>query len=343
MTNLYLPSEQRLSKSIKDSIKMESIDYYCTIYSAVMECIFNQKTLKYSGNKLKEFPNISLRDIKGEFPNSFFLNQIDFLRNWALEFLLCKFLNQDFAEDLKKNLIEELCDIHQIDISEYINFEFKISGQDKAFYNKENFNEFTHQRSGSRAEHKKYQVHRNSDLCLLLHKDNKDQKPNLSSSLAIYGEVEGNYGNELLTEKYWEKKHQDCLFAIGCVDSRNIKIIEKTSLPHVFMYFPKIKGEYKVVLLIERNHYFIEDFSNALLVFDNFFNRGPKHYLDTLKYSISFHDEVVRYIASNWSKGIPELINSLNNVAIKNELITGENQFTPIEIPTGLNLISEIS
>lgn len=214
----------------------------------------------YSPRRFQDFPVWSLSLLRGNLPPNFFDQIETYIRNWGVQYFFASLFNQKIGGHIIIELIERLERLYAICFNKDLDlFSFYVSGNDSSLSYKlsERFTEIFPFRDmkGSISDLIGY-----SDLCLVL--DNTFT----GSSVGIFGEVEGTYGNKLRTESYWGKKQEFCVFSIGVVDG-NQKLIYFEESNH--------KGIPRVHLMFEKSHFFISDFLEVLNCFKFLFLYGP--------------------------------------------------------------------
>ena len=202
-------------KNIISPIKPEIItnykSYWATHFYSVLKCLDSHKNLMNSPMKLECFPLWSLALLRGELPPNFFDKIESYMANWGFQYFLASFFNQKLSSNIVIELIERLENIYNVKFSRSLDlFEFYVSGGDSSLsyeLNKIFTSVFPYKLNGIVSNRRDLIAY--SDLCLVLEDSDTETK------VGIFGEVEGIYGNKFNTEKYWGKKQDFCVFAIG--------------------------------------------------------------------------------------------------------------------------------
>lgn len=214
----------------------------------------------HSPRRFKEYPLWSLSLLRGNLPPNFFDQIESYIKNWGVQYFFASLFNQKIGGHIIIELIERLEELYGICFNRDLDqFSFYVSGNDSHLRHKlENrFSDIFPYREmkGSISELIGY-----SDLCLIL--DNTLT----GSSVGIFGEVEGTYGNKMRTENYWGKKNEFCVFGVGVVDG-------DTKL--VYFEESNYNGIPRVHLIFEKSHFFISDFLAVLNCLKFLFLYGP--------------------------------------------------------------------
>ena len=292
--------------------------YWATHFYSILQCLESHKTLQHSPRNLATFPNWSLGSLRGELPINFFASIEQYISNWGAQYFLANFLNQKVGGHIVIELITRLEKLYDARFSKNLNqFSCHVSGQDSeaSFALNGLFSEiFPRQLNGITPNAGALIAY--SDLCLIL----TDER--LSTTVGIFGEVEGIYGNKFRTETYWGKKQDFCVFGIGVVDGRNGMV-----------YFQEFEfnGIPKVVLLFERSNYVIKDFQLALENIKQLFLSGPSIRINPVDDEFDFF---VNLLKRFWSKPMTDLMREIS-LYINNEDLVGRNE-VGIEIITSI-------
>ncbi|MCZ2720486.1 hypothetical protein O1D97_02200 [Marinomonas sp. 15G1-11] len=277
--------------------------YWATHFYSILKCMDSHKNLMHSPRRFQEFPTWSLSLLRGNLPPNFF-DQIEvYIRNWGVQYFFASLFNQKIGSHIIIELIERLEELYAVCFNKDLEqFLFYVSGNDSSLSYKLS-NRFTEvfpfrEMKGSVADLIGY-----SDLCLVL--DNTFT----GSSIGIFGEVEGTYGNKLRTESYWGKKQEFCVFSVGVVDGDQ-KLIYFEESNH--------KGIPRVHLMFEKSHFFISDFLEVLNCFKFLFLYGP-----TTKYRCP-DDEFGFFLAEikkRWSTPIEQVFDFLEKFIDGGDLV----------------------
>lgn len=234
--------------------------YWATHFYSLLKCIDLHKTLAYSPRGFKEYPLWTMSLLRGNLPPNFFDLIEAYIKNWGAQYFLASLFNQKVGGHIITELIERLEDLHGICFNKNLDsFSFYVSGNDSALSDRLN-ERFTEVFPFSVREEQIRNLIAYSDLCLILKSDFT------GGSVAIFGEVEGTYGNKLRTENFWGKKQEFCVFGIGVIDGSQKQI-----------YFEELRrnGVDRVMLMIERSHFVVSDFSQTLQHLKWLFLYGP--------------------------------------------------------------------
>jgi len=241
--------------------------------------------------------------LRGNLPPNFFDAIEAYLKNWGAQYFLASLFNQKIGGHIIVELIERLEDLYGVCFNKNLNsFSFYVSGSDSALSDRLD-ERFTEIFPFNVREEQKRNLIAYSDLCLILKNDLTE------GSVAIFGEVEGTYGNKLRTEKFWGKKQEFCVFGIGVVDGNQKQI-----------YFEELRrdGVDRVMLMIERSHFVVSDFSKTLQYFKWLFLYGPN-------FEGFSGDDEFRYFAgemrNRWSDPIDSVFQFLEGFIAGGDLI----------------------
>ncbi|MBH1856244.1 hypothetical protein I5V50_05720 [Stenotrophomonas maltophilia] len=267
--------------------------YWATHFYSILKCIDQHKTLKHSPRKFPEFPFWSLSLMRGNLPINFFDSAESYIKNWGVQYFFASLFNQKIGAHIIIELIERLEDLYGCCFNKNLDqFSIYVSGDDSELSRKLS-NAFTdvfpyREMKGSVSDLIAY-----SDLCMVL--DNTFT----GESVAIFGEVEGNYGNKLRSEYFWGKKHEFCVFGIGVTNGKNRKV-----------YFQEShhSGIARVHLVFERSHFFIVDFLETLNCLKHLFLYGPSMLYRGPDQEFAFFVEEIKKM---WSFPIDQIFNFL--------------------------------
>lgn len=235
--------------------------YWATHFYSILKCMDNHKNMMHSPRGFKEYPFWSLSLMRGNLPPNFFDQVENYIRNWGVQYFFASLFNQKIGGHIISELVERLEDLYGVCFNKDLDqFSLYVSGNDSQLSYKLS-NRFTEifpfkEMKGALSNLIGY-----SDLCLVL-----DNILN-GGSVAIFGEVEGNYGNKLRTETFWGKKQEFCVFGIGVVEG-NQKLIYFEESNH--------NGIPRVHLMFEKSHFFISDFLETLNCLKFLFLYGPE-------------------------------------------------------------------
>ena len=301
-------------------ISDNSLSYWSMHFIAVLECLANHRTLEYSSQKLYGYPIFSLAKMKGYYPNSFFDRMAVFIQNWGMQYFIVHFLNHKFGLDIVDKIKENLDDLFNIkNYKDYDGFEFYISGFDSELGKNicEKYNEIYPNNFDLTPEEKLY-LERNSDFCLVLKNTIKDK------SIGIFGELEGNHGEKLFQDSFWERKSNFCVIGIGAIDGKN-----KGYYLERYLYrslYPKLN------ILFEKSNYIINDFYRVINEFQIIFYQGSQYK--------NFHPDasfrfLIDKIIQSWDFPVGSILNELYSYkSDSNELIGGLDNKPILLIPS---------
>lgn len=235
--------------------------YWATHFYSVLKCIDSHKQLAHSPRKFKEFPVWILSLLRGNLPLNFFNEVESYVQNWGVQYFLASFFNQKLGGHLVIELLERLEDLYGICFNRDLDsFAFHISGRDSALSHRLN-DRFTEIFPFHASQDCVSNLIAYSDLCLIL--DNSFN----GGAVAIFGEVEGIYGTKFRSEKYWGAKQEFCVFGIGTVQGNQKQIwFEET----------RHNGVDRVLLMIEKSHFIVMDFSQTIRCLKWLFLNGPE-------------------------------------------------------------------
>ena len=257
--------------------------YWATHFYSVLKCIHSHKNLMHSPRKFNEFPVWTLSLMRGNLPPNFFDQIESYIRNWGMQYFFTSFFNQKLGGHIIVELLERLEYLYGVCFKKNLDtFSFYLSGNDSSLSDKL-INRFTEvfpfkDLNGSTSDLIAY-----SDLCLIVENSFN------SSSVAIFGEVEGSYGNKFRTESYWGGKQEFCVFGIGVVEGKQ-KLVYFQESRH--------RGIARVHLLFEKSHFIISDFLKVLDCFRWLFLNGPQRAYPSVDEEFDYFSEL---IGKNWS------------------------------------------
>ena len=250
----------------------QSFEYWSAHFAALLQCMHNHICMSYSPQTLPNYPVWSIAEVRGEFKAHFFNELERYLTNWGMQYFLVNFLNSPISANITSALWQGIMDIFNPPFrQDLIYSHFQISGKDSALmaspllYDIKTFPDFID------LEHK-YHICQNSDIAFIL---NNDANVITKDAVAVFGEIEGNKGILLLGDKFWRRKHLNCIFGIGVVSSKTIAtqlgMTHKQYLSQ-YLYTPSILKCYvrtektgdKVVILFQQDHPIVKDFHDAM-------------------------------------------------------------------------------
>lgn len=309
-------SKKSIRTPVGPIIIADQRSYWATHFYSIIKCMDNHKNLMHSPRQLIEFPLWSLSLMRGNLPPNFFEQIENYIRNWGVQYFFASLFNQKVGGHIITELIERLENLYGVCFNKNLDhFSVYVSGNDSELSDKLS-NRFTEIFPYKEMKNALSDLIGYSDLCLVL--DNHFN----GGRVAIFGEVEGNYGNKLRTETYWGKIHEFCVFGVGVVDGDQ-KLVYFEESNH--------KEIPRVYLIFEKSHFFISDFLEVLNYLKLLFLYGP-----ALKYRCP-DDEFgffVQEIKKMWSDPIYKTFDFLERFIDGGDLV-GFNE-GPISIITDL-------
>ncbi len=226
------------------------LSYWSMHFISVLECLAYHKNLQFRPIIIPETQTISsLALMKGNHPNSFFDIMANSISNWGMQYFMVHYLNHKISLDLVDRIKEQLDDLFNIpNYKDYDDFEFYISGCDSELTKdiSKYYDEIYPKIFELDFLSKDYLI-RNSDICLVL-KDTQNDK-----NIAIFGEIEGNDGDRLFNNKFWNGKSDFCVLGIGAVNGYGKgKFYIERYLHHGI--YPKLN------IIFKKNSYVVRDF-----------------------------------------------------------------------------------
>ena len=290
--------------SIVNHVVENSPQYWNAHFAAVLQCLHYHTTLNYSPRLLEKYPLWSLADLRAEHKSNFFGELRSSMANWGFQYFLVNYLNSPLGNSVTQALIRGMEEVYAIQFRQDMVYKSCwISGKDTAMLNSDILSRLsTFPCVGSRTyvNDYKYEIWENSDFALVLNND-----PNVitNDAVGIFGEVEGNpkNGKKLLSTKFWERKHPNCLLGVGVVSgktsatqlgmSNKLYAANHFNSPAISLNYVKVGngGAYKIVVLIESEHPIVKDFMDTLSFFEmlfwhghnvHVFNQFPQYFKD---------------------------------------------------------------
>ncbi|HHQ3294420.1 hypothetical protein [Pseudomonas aeruginosa] len=198
--------------------------------------------------------------LRGNLPQGFFEAMEAYLANWGAQYFFASFFNQKLGGHLIIELLERLEDIYGVCFNKNLDsFAFHVSGRDSVLSYRLN-DRFTDIFPFKDLKRDVQSLIAFSDLCLVV--DNSFN----GGSVAIFGEVEGTYGNKFRSQVYWGSKQEFCVFGIGTVAGGQKQIWFEES---------RREGVDRVVLMIEKSHFIVTDFLQTIRCLKWLFSFGP--------------------------------------------------------------------
>lgn len=277
--------------------------YWATHFYSILKCIDSHKNLMHSPRKFDVFPIWTLSLMRGNLPVNFFEQIENYIKNWGVQYFLVSFFNQKLGSHIIVELLERLENLYGVCFSKELDaFSFYVSGNDSALSYKLS-DRFSEVFPFKELKNSKNDLIAYSDLCLII-----ENSFDLSS-VAIFGEVEGTYGNKFRSERYWGKKQEFCVFGIGVVDGNQKQVYFEES---------HYNGIDRVHLLFEKSHYIIRDFLSVLDCFRWLFLNGPARHYPNSDEEFNFFST---YIRNNWITPIEQVFLNLEKYIDGGELV----------------------
>lgn len=288
MSGLFIPDQniyiEEFKPNFTDSldglltnISHKSFDYWCSHFVSILQCLHYHVNLQKSPFTLRNYPNWSLADLRGRNSYSYVEHIEPYLRNWGFQYFLINFLNSELGTSISSALRLAIANVNNFkEYEKHKYFRFEISGRDSHL---SRLSYLDTQRKFRSHIYEGDHVAYNSDIALGLstHMDGS------GTSILAFGEVEGNYGHQLLTDRFWDRKHPDLDFGIGVVKNKEPKKRKNISSlftpqkePEITLNYYKHRGSYKAVILIKRNHNIVQDYYDAIQILRDVYYYGPE-------------------------------------------------------------------
>ena len=286
--------------------------YWATHFYSIICCLHHHKNLEYSPRRMDIFPLWSLCSLRGSLPSNFFLIIKRYIANWGYQYFIANFLNQKMSFEIVQELVNRIQNLYDIYIiGELSGFGFYVSGNDSGL-SLDLGEKFTRTFPSSNESCYKKLIAQ-SDLCLIL------ESPTDEDYIAIFGEVEGVYGNKLTKPSYWEGKQDNCVFGIGVLDN-----IDSNGIYFQDFNYDRHK---KVNLLFDISNFVVEDFLETLEFFNHIFHSGPSYKYRSKSDDFNFFSF---YLKNNWNKPIEEILAYLELFIDSNDLVGRNTGILPI-------------
>lgn len=291
------------------NIVEDTTSYWAAFYCSILKTIRYQKNLAYRwGN------STSLQDYKGELRESgFFKGMKNTVLNHAFEYVMTDFLKTkpglSYFKDLCKSILSDY-DINEFDIS-LMNI-FKVGTDSEIFNAKANYDKtelLMLLPNGIKAQPTSivngYSIGstlKYSDLFIII--------SNGEETIGFVGEVEGNHGEELYRQSYYENnqlKKKHCTFGVSVSDKKThagISIKDSVTLN-------RSEATGRWILNFSKSNYYINDYHHAVENLQNLIE-GHFGYLSAI--TDGGHEKILNLIKSNWKKDIVVLINELESL-----------------------------
>lgn len=263
-------------------------DYCFAHFAAILQCLHNQTNFGYSPGYLKKYPEWTLNEFRVSHGLNFFHHISNYIHNWGFQYFLINFLNNPTSFNITKALMQGMSEVHGIHyLDKFPFYNFMITGDDSR---QTDFNFLNQVQTSPFTTLYNYHPSKHSDLALLFrHKFDELT----DDDVAIYGEVEGNYGFRLLKTDFWvgsearkkkRGKHPDCTFGFGVVKSKtiskNLGFSAKEYLagsPAITLNYVKVNNSYKVVVLLDQEHSIVQDYHDAMAIIRDILIHGPDY------------------------------------------------------------------
>jgi|GEM_PF-2437111 len=283
---------QTLPQPVIDAPK----SYWASHFYAVLQCLHYQRNLDYKPSNLRTFPHWTLASLRGTMETNFFNQLRAKIQNHGFEYFLINFLNLKLGSYIVDSLIKRVLELWGEEYSptryEYM---FYIAGKDSALSDGIDFRFVDIFPDGSPFE--KEEVIERADLCLVL----TDKINGIKN--AIFGEVEGNNGNDLLLASYWRRRPRLSVFSIGIgrkYGQSNGN--ESYIVNNVHDYLARVHIHF------ESNHYVVIDFEETIDFFHHIFLMGPNSRYTHREDEFLFFADM---IAKNFETPMPQLLSLL--------------------------------
>ncbi|MGZ0008308.1 hypothetical protein [Burkholderia gladioli] len=251
------------------------------------------------------------------------------MQNFGLQSLLCHYLVSNEGRPIFNDIVAKISDLHNFDfLSETQEYGVFISAKDfrsgEQFISENNpillgWGQLQHNDAIAKVSY--------ADLCILL--------KGVDKNFGILGEVEGNYGGELLLKSFWtRKKGEYYSFGIGVTQHPK----RFASMPQASLTPPDITGQWinteygwKYVVVIDSENSVVRDFHNAIGTIQTLMTLGPSQ---RANYDPSLLP-VLSLIKTRWDSNILELIAELRSMLFFDPAATlGTNPIHARSIPS---------
>jgi hypothetical protein len=182
--------------------------YWRMHFAAVLLCLHDHQNLEVRPQALvpNRWPGWALHDFRGSADRYAFPRMRASIQNWGAQYLLADILLKN-VHGLCTTLVRELSDAHNLPLKP---LSCVVAGRDSAIgdaFLRSSKARVLGNRRRRVSSSREFLVF--TDLCLLTHLGDPED------TIAIFGEVEGNHGDNLWRPSYWESKSEYSLFAIG--------------------------------------------------------------------------------------------------------------------------------
>jgi len=318
-----------LTKSTNFGLITDLEQYWTTHLLCLLKCLRNHKTLEngfYSRYYKKDenyFPP-SLSTYRGDMHIGGFSNLIKYIYNWGFQYFLAEFLNFKTNQNLVNNILYYIQDNFQKPIFEKIDStHFSITGDDSLLFHDSIFQRtkvYPYLLDTNVTDFLKAKS--NSDLALCL-KSGDDE-------IIIFGEVEGNHGNQLFKKKFWDNKPAYSLFGIGIIPNN-----KKSSNGSIFLENNVLLK--KTIIIIEADNNVFADFKRIINFLDDFMLRGNSwDFISSYRYE-PYISRLSTIMNDYWNSPIDHLISFLESILYKNDTV-GEINHKPLILVPNIQL-----
>ena len=321
------------STLIPESLITNEKNYWCSIFSAVLECMHYQANLRYDRpQNLSSYPYWTISGFSATFGLLSFTNLKDAIYNHGFEYFFRRYLEEKSGSVLVRNLINFIEQIYNVNLKQFPYFIVRTCGADKIDFDASNFEHSSVLvPTLSNAYNPQYHPSVHSDLCITFFHDLDNI--NVENSISIYGEVEGVNGRDMLSPAYWEgsihrkkHKHPAALFGIGCIDEYSISLKKSLGISQSGIYAHPVKAfnTFKSVILFEKKHPIVTNFYDSINFLISLSQYGKNTYLYT-SWSSGFF-EVASFIKDKREANVLDLIKLLIQNGYSEGISHGQNR-----------------
>jgi len=286
--------------------------YWSTHFYSALECLRYHNTLQWPGRKLSDLGKVnwSLEDLRSVAPPNFFQLIEANMRNWGAQYFFANFLNRYEAQPIVQAMINKLAELWSCPFGT-TEYSFYISGRDSDLGRQValKFDEIF-PRKVLLDEPNQKKIIDFSDLCIILKSQEHFDEQGNQKRLGLFGEVEGNNGEEILRAGYWSGKSNYCVFAFGVVAEPGNNAYIST----------KLVGQVnRVLVTLQTGHPVVKDFRTILWWMAHLFMYGRFAALPpNIDEEIGFF---LNLIKNRFDKDIVELISELGEFVHPDDVI----------------------
>lgn len=326
----YYIMEKTLIEIIRPGIYKNLNSYWAMHYCAILETLNEQKTISHGFQRnYMNYVEPTLENLVSKAGFSFFSAIKNSLQNFGLQTLLCHYLLSSEGKPIFDDIVAKVSELHSFDFMKDTQ-EYGIFISAKDFRSGEQFinenNPVLLNLAGRSYKDIVDQVSY-ADLCILLKSTN--------ANWGILGEVEGNNGDDLLSEAFWKRK-KGTYYSFGIGVTQKYKKFKSVTTDPIAA--PEITGQYlkteygwKYIVLMSTENSVIHDFQNAIGTIQTFMTFGPSQ---RANYDPSLLP-VLNLIKASWDKNIVDLISELRSMLISDSLATlGTNPIATKVLPS---------